>query len=443
MTDSIHNFSQDDDFLDYVDGVMSQSERDALEDRLGQEQPRLLESLKRIENDRIAIQQTHLEDDASIQPPEHLVDDCLAQLERSMLLDDELPLAPHYPMPRRSQPMWRRFSVAATFIALAGIAVIIIARSILHPTNTNLIPVANSDTTITQPLDTNITHNPDQPSDLNAIDPVFSEDLTNTKLAAAETDKPLVIQPLTNGGVASADLDVTTEVIPLITPFVPSDAVRVIPADVGLAINLTTDHSEATIATLRNLLKEINPNTPGLVVENALPFIQTNSNSDEHITGSDRLATALPANKDTNINRNGNRVSPISVPTDEWDAVSGDIPNWGTVFPVEAQDAYRRDGFAITIVGTPSVLRESLRTLLLNEEHATIRMVKNGQITSLEALIPPDPPAFKRWADSILWWVHPDASIKSAMLLAASQQQEAVIRIPVRLRSRPTRRANP
>jgi len=114
--------------LAFVEGELSASSEQALIEELAG-QSKALRGLECLRADRQMLHE--LEDP---EPPSGLIEDCLAAVERDLLISED-PFAPPIHMPRRRQSALRRYAVAAGFILVATVGGMMIYENILVTPN--------------------------------------------------------------------------------------------------------------------------------------------------------------------------------------------------------------------------------------------------------------------------------------------------------------------
>ncbi|MFG0331174.1 MAG: hypothetical protein ACF8PN_14905 [Phycisphaerales bacterium] len=403
--------------LAYIEGEASAEEAAQIEARLASN-PARLATLRTMREDRSILRS--LDD---VTAPEGLIDDAIAVAERSMLLDDA-PLAPEVPWRRRRATVWRQVAVAAAVVLLVGGAVGFLAQNLwLNAGADDWIALDNANDEVESPLGTGS----ESPTEL-LDDPVLRDDLPTSERVAEEhgavANEPSLVASAESANEVGEDDRGTdpTPVAPVsvavITEPPPAHSV-----DLGLTLRVTADDLAETLRHANDLACA----SGGAVVWNLVEVSPTSlADSSVEIGWATTNANGFEPSLDAVGRRRPNRQS--SMPSD--DLIIG--PNrW---LPFDEQSQWGRQGFQITLVGTPSHLRELLRSL--DRSGAQLQW---GAGSDARLLAPrPSRPSLDvaELSRVVHWWRNPTADFELASRLADALRPEPIVRIPVRLRER-------
>lgn len=380
--------------LAYVEQTMPPQQRAEFEAELASD-TRLLASLRLMQADCQGLRSLPEE-----QPPESLVADVLAGVERSMLIETDL-IAPPVDMRRYRASHWQRYAAAAGFVLLLSGGGFMLFNTLQFNSRDNDFapgPLVMDDPD-ELPIPAESTTAPGGSTDgeeLLAAAPDAQADSHAIESSAAEFEQALA---------AAAE------------PAVIAAMARDWPTDIDLAADVVTADPSAALETLASRLRE----RGGDLIVNATLNIPGSFGSGR---GPDQFAGRDPA-APTGVGPAGNILVPLP-PSAGVVAVPDDR------VPIEEQSQYAARGYQFTLLGTPSDILNVLRELG-TDRSLRISWSRRGAGRLLVDLVAPNLPGETQWDHVMFWWLDPANRFDEARAAVARSATEPYIRIPVRL----------
>ena len=374
------------------------------------EQQEVLVGLDRLRSDRRLL--TNLTDP---EPPEGLIDDCLAAIERELLISDD-PIAPPVHIQHRRFANWHRFAAAAVFFVIACIGIALIYQTIILAPNPldfvgdtgspNTAAQTESDfsgthtfttgentevskteralasgitsdqTPVTdqQPLVMNESLTANKESRISLPGNSDSSSITANDLSSEKasnhsdtTPSPTTEHPIIIASRTASNLKPLADDVPFSLPNQPSaNSTSGAARDIGLTIRVAVMNRDEALDRIHALLNESTEisliyNQPRL---DTLPSnqqlnddsyqywsVSVNNNNDATNTG-----TKTP-NPLTNSIKNNSHPSQSTKPSAH-SPISSDADL--ALVPLNIQHTYRNRGFEYTLIGTPTRLHAFL-----------------------------------------------------------------------------------
>lgn len=413
--------------LAYIEGSLSAEEAKTVEQNLI-DQPALMAVLLEMREDRKLIQEIKLT--TEIKTPTGIVNDVLAIMERTMLLDDA-PDAPLISIKRNNPASWWRYAVAAAFLILLSVAVVMIFQGLFSPGNNpdlaellanntaeNNSLELNSESTVADSninlTDTNIPNSPNHKStsqsgnnNLESAKIAYDTNTDNLSTKTEITEENNHKQPLTvsvgfTANIACAD---NNDALTLISNYLQSQGGGIIP-----------NASDSINYNYSNIDENDNGNTIGNRNNNAnTNFVRQSFETD---------------NRYQNLTTPSNRIPDNNIYGSDWSSESINL------VPLDDQISYRKDGYQYTLIGTPTAIREIL-TQLSKQPGYSFDWGRKPQDLSFDSLIIPPRPIGSQWIPVVMWWIDPHQYLPLSLDAAKAIQKEPVIRIPFRLVEKP------
>ncbi len=418
------NIPNDDELLAFVEETQTPQEEALIHQQL-RERSEVFTALNRLRADRQMLQNT-----TDPEPPEDLIDDCMAAIERELLISDD-PIAPQVHTPNRRFAYWHRYAAAAVFFVVASIGIALIYKTIIlapnpldfvgntgSPDTTSQTESEFSEThTLTagentevsktkralasgntsdqspitdqQPLVTNepLTANKESRISLPGNSESSSTTANNVSSETANnhtdtTPSPTTEHPIIIPSRTASNLKPLADDVPFSLPNQPSaNSTSGAARDIGLTIRVAVVNRDETLDRIHALLSESSEisliyNQPRLDTLpsnrqfNDDPYqywsASVNSTSSDTNTQNPLTNTPYPSQSSKSTKR-----SPVSSDTDL------------NLVPLNSQHAYRNRGFEYTIIGTPT----HLHAFLLNmgakiNDLGRLRVLRNKHSTT-------------------------------------------------------------
>lgn len=484
------NKPTEDQLLAFVEGELSASNEQALIDELAG-QSKALRGLECLRADRQSLREL---DDP--EPPTGLIEDCLAAVERDLLISED-PFAPPIHMPRRRQSALRRYAVAAGFILVATLGGVMIYKNVMVSPNlpefglgaNELKSGSAKKNDLTDPSSTagelaknTTTGRENDGVENHSIGNDSAEGVLLTNKGADVNDRSMNPTGDTANLVASSEGDTgaaedragegvvgtnhgtsadskvaaapraasrTSNLKPQAddVPFtldetsadLRSDSVASL--DIGWGIRLATIDRSHALERLNELIDD----SRGAALVYNTPLIDTVPTTREY---EESLLTDWSASTSSDHQENGDGLNSVGVrapnrvlPNDDKQRRRSLSSSPGQILvPFEQQHQYRERGFDYTLVGTPSQLIGVLREIKHSEDIGRVRVIKRDadglqELTSLslDELARPKRPVGKDWSRALFWWTDPGRNLALAAQMNDSFAPEPIVRIPLRI----------
>ncbi len=381
--------------LAYVEQTMPPQQRAEFEAALASD-TRLLASLRLMQADCQALRS--LPDE---QPPESLVADVLAGVERSMLIETDL-IAPPIDMRRYRASHWQRYAAAAGFVLLlTGGGFMLFNTLQFDSRDRDFAP------------DPIVMHDPPglpAPGETAAVAP-GGESAEEESIAVAPAEES------PGNGIESSTAEFESALAAAAEPAVVAAIARQWPTDIDLAADVVTADPAAALETIAARLRE----RGGDLIVNATLNIPGRFDAErepDQFAGRD--PAALPG-----VGSAG--AVPLPLPLS-----AGGVAVPDDRVPIEAQSQYAARGYQFTLLGTPSDILNVLRELGADRS-LRISWSRRGAGRLLVDLVAPNLPGQTQWDHVIFWWLDPANRFDEARAAVARSATEPYIRIPVRL----------
>lgn len=485
------NRPTEDELLAFVEGDLSASNEQALIEELAG-QAKALRGLECLRADRHMLREL---DDP--EPPSGLIEDCLAAVERDLLISED-PFAPPIHMPRRRRSALRRYAVAAGFILVATVGGVMIYQNIMVTPNLPEFGIG-----FNEPESAGATE--DNLSDRSTTSEAFAKNTTTgsesdgveTHSAGNDSAERVL---LTNEGanVGDRSMNGTSDTANLVAssegetrasdnpagegiinandrsaadskvaaapgaagrtsnlrphaddvPFssdetpahLPSDSVASM--DIGLGIRLATIDRTHALERLNELI-DASKGTELIYNVPLIDTVPTTREFDESLFSEWSASTSgdPQANKGGRSDSVGIRVSDRNRTNNSDERSSSSSARNQSLVSLEQQHKYRERGFDYTLVGTPTQLIAVLREIKqADDDIGRLRVMKrNGDgsqelsTISLDELARPTHPVGKDWSRALFWWTDPSRNLAFAAQISKSFAPEPIVRIPLRL----------
>lgn len=436
-----------DEMIAYVEGTLSPEVMDEFSSRWAGD-PRLLALLGKMREDRAELRLLAIAD--APQPVAGLIEDVLGVVERAMLLQDD-PVAPQVKLLERRAGVgqaWMRYALAAGFIMLLlGAAWLLFTNVWYRPSGLEFAiddddeptqaevsgrdRLASSTGRRNQGTPTPAAHNA-QPNGVGAGTATADTRADDATAAAADPDK----EPSTGDHFAANRPRRGEEEDGAITRVVNGGLAR----DIGLAVRINSGNPNLTLSNLRADLADLDHNE--IANTALLANVRWREDLDAEPVIGDRL-------REPDVQSS----SPAPAAGDEWDRAPRDgkyrsagrreskrdaiipAPSDGLLefVPLEVQMAYFASGYRYTLVGTPSQIRDLLRSINRTKWQQAHLAAQEGSLT-FDDFIAPAKPRGKEWGRIVLWWLDdPATNLALARRTVLAFGPEPIIRVPLEI----------